>query len=78
MTIIILYIIIYYIYIYNYIACFYLVYFEDEHCVSIVASKAIIASRIDQIKVGDKVHIKERGKVYNGTIASYGELINNY
>ena len=56
----------------NYVACLYLVYFEDEHCVSIVVSKAIIASRIDQIKVGDRVHVKEREKVYNGILASYG------
>ena len=59
----------------NYIACFYLVYFEEEHCVSIVASKRIITSGINEVKVGDKVQIKERGKVYDGTIASYGELI---
>ena len=54
--------------------CFYLVYFEDEHCVSIVASKGIITG-INEVKVGDKVQIKERGKIYDGTIASYGELM---
>ena len=52
-----------------------MVYFGEEDCVSVVPSKAIISIFNYEDSVGVDVKVKERRKIYNGKIVSYGKLV---
>ena len=52
---------------------FYLVYFDDEECVYMVNSKAVVTE--GDIDTGCVCDVKERGKLYKGTTVSFGMTI---
>ena len=49
---------------------FYLIYFKNEDCVSVVKEKAIID---DKKNVGMNCHVKDGSRIYEGTVVTFGK-----
>ena len=61
---------------YIYAAPYYLVYFEEDDTVCVVSASAMIEADGKAglvLEVGGACHVKEKGKVYEGKIITYGE-----
>ena len=62
----------YYIFYAYYTAKFYLIYFDMDETVSIVKEDAIMESSDQQLSVGDICHVKQKRKLIEGRVITYG------
>ena len=50
---------------------FYLLYFKDDDCISVVSKKFIVEK--EKLDIDMKCHVKERGRIYEATVVKFGK-----